>query len=148
MIARTLGVVDSTKASTNDKRILKGPIVQVVDVDAQTHVLQRGDDDDMPSDVHLGSNTNSSLFVQRPKESPALFVFSPSDTNLHISPSGLFSPPTSRPSSPIRGRSADEKSNSSSTISDVGSFVLIEDKAELLEQSTIRRRDILRDPIH
>lgn len=138
MIARTLGVVDSTKASTNDKRILKGPIVQVVDVDAQAHSEIGSKDKSTSSIGYLQPSAKANLMKQ--EESPALFVFSPSEGNLHISPSTIFSPPTSRPSSPQKRSFSDVKCNSSSTISDTESFIVIENKYES-ERSALRRRE-------
>jgi len=123
VIARTLGVIDSTKASTNDKNALReAALAQKVAPGSDTHINSPGsggvgrDEQFLPSSISTSTQTEEvqqgqwsfglpgaprpSNQMLEPESGPTAFFFSPSEGNLELSGATIFSPAVSRQGSP------------------------------------------------
>jgi len=149
VIARTLGVVDSTKASTSDKHAPHTPGA-ADSVALHTPATASGDADGTRKGHRQGPQGRLKLDVQdvlhQPLyDSPPSFFFSPSEEKL--SGAGLFSPVASRPASPpVERRPRHQKGDSSapststSSPSDAESFIMMERDVNVREANAILRR--------
>lgn len=104
IIARTLGVVDAVKASTNDKPAvpmtgISPPSILIEDMSALTSDL---------TDSHESIITPSDSITSTDEELGGLAAFASLDvsmfSNEKLSGVGVFSPASSRPSSPVLSR--------------------------------------------
>ncbi|EPQ57306.1 hypothetical protein GLOTRDRAFT_127665 [Gloeophyllum trabeum ATCC 11539] len=111
VIARTLGVVDDTKASTSDsdkpESMLKDSNPTILVSDESHQALSESDSGMDPISLreHRGHNTRFNLSRNKPDlEMPKAYFVTPTEDSMKLSGVGVFSPAGSRPSSPTIDR--------------------------------------------
>ncbi|TFK54140.1 hypothetical protein OE88DRAFT_1711090 [Heliocybe sulcata] len=111
VIARTLGVVDDTKASTSDSNntesMLKDstPTILVNDDSQQTLSEDDSGTESSSNREHSTHNTRTKLLRKRAGlELPQAYFVTPTEESMKLSGVGVFSPAGSRPSSPTIDR--------------------------------------------
>ncbi|TDL25918.1 hypothetical protein BD410DRAFT_783907 [Rickenella mellea] len=148
VIARTLGVIDSTKASTSDKRVHdNGRAVDGIPQSAPPSI-SADESDNKRTTSHGQTIAVTDTSARSERDSPPAYFFSPSEERtLKISGAGVFSPAVSRPSSPPterRQRAQQDDSSAPSTTSssptDDGSYIMLGRDLSFGESSSFVRR--------
>lgn len=137
MIARTLGVIDDTKAATSDKGAMLAPSVPTLLIPDDAPAALS------PASPHLPSPSAAALHATHNDPHAHAHFFNPAEEHsLKLSGVGVFSPAASRPPSPHVRRKMELPPASAE--SDAESFTIVEreeEAAPLLRRRAQRAED-------